>query len=175
MLPGARSEELGRDPDEEVGARGIKLTAPCPSGLVERLELADKPLLPPVCDGVAGSGRLSGGARRTAAADAGSGIDVCNTDTCLFAVNVVISTLLPHAVKISSQLLPPVMRCTAFTETSSLEFLLAFVALPVDGAVLCFVACLCRLSAKNNAKTAFNLASRMSAAVTCSNPWTFCA
>lgn len=34
-------------PDDELGARGIKLTAPCPNGLVDRLELADKPLLPP--------------------------------------------------------------------------------------------------------------------------------
>lgn len=33
-------------PDDEAGARGIKLTAPCPKGLVERLELADRPLLP---------------------------------------------------------------------------------------------------------------------------------
>lgn len=89
------------------------------------------------------------------------------------AVNVVISTLLAHAVKISSQLLPPVMRWTAFRETSSLEFFPAFAPLPVDGVVLCFAACLCLLSAKNSANTAFSFASRMSTAVTCSNPWTF--
>lgn len=94
-------------------------------------------------------------------------------ETHLLAVNVVISTLFEHAVNISSQLLPPVMRCTALSDTSSLEFLPAFAALPLDGTVLCLAACLCLLSAKNSANTAFNFASRMSTAVTCSNPWTF--
>lgn len=96
-------------------------------------------------------------------------------ETHLFAVNVVISTLFPHAVRISSQLLPPVIRCTELNEMSSLEFFAVFAALPLDGAVRCFAACLCRLSAKNRAKTAFSFASRISTAVTCSNPWTFCA
>lgn len=83
------------------------------------------------------------------------------------------SMLFPQAVNISSQLLPPVMRWTELKDTSSLELLPTFVALPVDG-VRCFEACLCRLRAKNKANTAFNFASRMSTAVTCSKPWTFC-
>lgn len=61
------------------------------------------------CPGVAGSGLLSGGARRTAAADAGRGMDVCSTDTCLWTkktglikfphyngANVPFSTLILH-------------------------------------------------------------------------------
>lgn len=36
------------NPDDEAGARGMKLTAPWPKGLVDRLELAENPLFPPV-------------------------------------------------------------------------------------------------------------------------------
>lgn len=35
-------------PEVELGARGMKLTAPCPKGLVDLLELADRALFPPV-------------------------------------------------------------------------------------------------------------------------------
>lgn len=90
--------------------------------------------------------------------------------TYLFAVSVVISTLFPQAVSTSSQLLPPVIRWTELSETQSAEFFALLFAFSLDGAVLCFVACLWRLRAKNNARTAFSFASLISTAVTCSNP-----
>lgn len=95
--------------------------------------------------------------------------------TYLFAANVVISAALSRVVRTSSQLLPPVIRCTELNETSSLEFFPLFATLLLDGAILCLDACLWRLSAKNSARTAFSFASLISTAVTCSNPWTFCA